>query len=81
MSEPNLHPAREHSRAMTFGGAPAVLGVAGAIAGAIALTWFRPEAFATLELGSWFYALAGAVFGAGTGWLTGLIGAMGWLGE
>lgn len=66
---------------MSFGAAPGILGVVGAIAGAVILTWFRPDALMAPGMNPWFYTLGGAAFGAGAGWLLGLIAGMGWLGE
>ena len=67
---------------MRFGPAPNILGVVGALLGGSAVAvvqaggdaaWISPERL--------FGVLAGVVFGFGIGWLAGLIGAMGWLGE
>lgn len=67
---------------MTFGRAPRILGVVGALVGAAAVLVFQIDiGFGPPSIRPATALLAGLVFGAGTGWLTGLIGSMGWLGE
>ena len=67
-------------RVMRFGPAPNVLGVVGAIIGGVAVAVFQARA-GSPPSGQLFDILGGVVFGFGIGWLTGLIAAMGWLGE
>lgn len=64
---------------MRFGPAPAVLGVVGAIAGGVAASVTLPEGVALTE--HLVSVLGGVIFGGGAGFLFGLIGSMGWLGE
>ena len=67
---------------MKFGRAPNLLGIVGAVVGGAAVWWFGAElGFGPSPSGQLLAVLSGVVFGYGTGWLTGLILAMGFLGE